>query len=142
MTEMETTAVLLQLADHGITGILISYSGGGGDNQIDDIVYTKNKLSEDENRAINEIDSIDAYTPTAFHLQDIDIDTKDALEDFVMSILLYSKDIPNWWKNDGGYGAVSILVPSGKYRIVNTIYITDSDTSIHSGNLLNKTEEI
>jgi hypothetical protein len=142
MTEMETTAVLLQLADHGITGILVTYSGGGDDNQIDDIVYTKNKLSEDDNRAINELDSITTYSPSALHLQDIDIDTYDALHDFVMSILLYSRDIPNWWKDDGGYGAVSILVPSGKYRIVNTIYITETDTSIHSGNLLNKTEEI
>jgi hypothetical protein len=141
MTETKITGLLFKLADLGVTGLLVTYSGGGGDYQIDDIVYTVNKLDADDNRAINELDSISTYSPTALHLDDLDIDINSDLHDFVLTILLYDYDIPNWVKDDGGYGAVSILIPSGKYRIVNTIYITETDTSIHSGNLLSKTED-
>ena len=61
MTEIEVTSLLLKLADLGVTGLLVTYSGGGGDYQIDDIVYTVNKLDEDDNRAIDELDSISTY---------------------------------------------------------------------------------
>lgn len=142
MTEMEVTSLLLKLGDLGVTGLLVTYSGGGGDYQIDDIIYTVNKLDADDDRAIDELDSISTYSPTALHLDDLDIDTHNDLHDFVLTILLYDYDIPNWVKDDGGYGAVSILVPSGKYKVVNTIYITETDTSLHNGNLLSKAKKL
>ena len=43
MTENEMTGLLLKLADLGVTGIKIFYSGGGDSGDIDDIVYTTTK---------------------------------------------------------------------------------------------------
>lgn len=142
MTETKITGLLFQLADFGITGILISYSGGGGDGQIDDIVYTTEELDKDPHKAFDEIDSVTMYTPSASSLSDLDVDVYDALYDFVMyKILRVPWDIPDWYGEEGGYGHVALLVPSGQYQIINTIYITDTDTSRHKGDLLSKTED-
>ena len=141
MTETYMTGLLFQLADLGVTGIMATYSGGGGDGQLDDVVYTTDKLDEDPKRAINEIDSIDLYTPRPNYLIDLDTELYDKMYDFLHNTILESFDVPNWWRDDGGYGHISILIPSGQYTIVNTIYITDTDTSVHNGDLLSKTRD-
>ena len=47
-------------------------------------------------------------------------------------------DIEDWWNNEGGHGVMSIMVPSGKYKINNTIYITETEDYFHEGDLLSK----
>jgi len=133
---MEITGLLVKLANEGITGILAVYSGGGDSGAIDDIVYTTEKLDEDPDYALDEIDSIETYTPEAMYLRALDQSLNDNLNDFLTEVILH--DVEDWWNNDGGYGKVSILVPSGKYKVNNTIYITNTEDYQHEGDLLSK----
>lgn len=139
MTELEMTSLLVKLANEGVTGLLVTYSGGGDSGAIDDIVYTTDKLDENDEIALNQIDSIDTYTPGAKYLRALSYGMNDDLRDFVINYLL--DDIEDWWNNDGGYGKVSILVPSGKYKISNSVYISHTEDYTHEGDLLGKTEE-
>jgi hypothetical protein len=142
MTEIEMTSLLVNLANYDITGILITYTGGGGDGQIDDIVYTTEELNIDHHIALSRMDSIALYTPRAIRLIDLDLDLYNTLCSFVMDNILQTvDDLPDWYNDDGGYGTLSMLVPSGKYEIINTIYITETDTTRHEGDLLSKTEK-
>ena len=139
MTELEMTSLLVKLANEGVTGLLVTYSGGGDSGAIDDIVYTTEKLDENDEIALDHIDSIDTYTPGAKYLRALSYGMNDDLRDFVINYLL--DDIEDWWNNDGGYGKVSILVPSGKYKISNSVYISHTEDYTHEGDLLGKTEE-
>lgn len=142
MTEIEMTGLLVKLANYDITGILITYTGGGGDGQIDEIVYTTKELDKNSYTALNSIDSIEMYLPRAQKLIDLDLDLYNTLCSFVMDNILQTvDDLPDWYNDDGGYGTLSMLIPSGKYEIINTIYITDTDTTRHEGDLLSKIEE-
>ena len=142
MTELEMTGLLFKLAELDVTGILIVYSGGGGDGEIDDIVYTTKELHKDIDVALNQIDSLDTYSQDNKSLIDLDADAYDLMYDFVMhKILKASWDIPDWYREEGGYGHVALLIPSGQYEVINTIYITETDTSRHEGDLLSKIEK-
>lgn len=142
MTELEMTSLLVKLANYDITGILIVYSGGSGDGQIDAIVYTTKELHKDVYVALNQIDSLDTYSQDNKSLFDLDDETYDLMYDFVMlKILRDHSNIPDWVRHEGGYGHVALLIPSGQYEVTNTIYITETDTSRHEGNLLSKIEE-
>lgn len=139
MTEMEITGLLVKLANEGITGILAVYSGGGDSGAIDDIVYTTEKLDEDPDYALDEIDSIETYTPEAMYLRALDQSLNDDLNDFLTEVIL--NNIEDWWNEAGGYGKVSLLVPSGNYKVNNTIYITNTQDYQHEGNLLSKAKK-
>jgi len=140
MTELEMTGLLVKLANEGVTGILALYSGGGDSGAIDDIVYTTEKLDAyDDDYALDEIDSMDTYTPEVKYLRSLDQSLNDDLNSFLVDCIL--DNIEDWWNNEGGYGKVSILVPSGKYKINNSVYITHTEDYTHEGNLLGKTEE-
>jgi len=139
MTEMEITGLLVKLANEGITGILAVYSGGGDSGAIDDIVYTTEKLDEDPDYAFDEIDSIETYTPEAMYLRALDQSLNDDLNDFLTEVIL--NNIEDWWNNDGGYGKVSLIVPSGKYKVNNTIYSTNTEDYQHEGDLLSKAKK-
>lgn len=138
MTEIEITGLLVKLANEGITGILALYSGGGDSGAIDDIVYTTEKLDEDDDLALDEIDSMDTYTPNALYIRALDQVMNNDLNNFLTDCIL--DNIEDWWNNEGGYGKVSILVPSGKYKINNTIYITNTEDYVHEGDLLSKSK--
>jgi len=136
---MEITGLLVKLANEGITGILAVYSGGGDSGAIDDIVYTTEKLDEDPDYALDEIDSIETYTPEAMYLRALDQSLNDDLNDFLTEVIL--NNIEDWWNEAGGYGKVSLLVPSGNYKVNNTIYITNTEDYQHEGNLLSKAKK-
>lgn len=140
MTELEMTGLLVKLANEGVTGLLVTYSGGGDSGAIDDIVYTTEKLDAyDDDYALDKIDSIDTYSPEATYLRKLSYRLNDDLNEFLTYYIL--DGIEDWWNNDGGYGKVSILVPSGKYKINNTIYITHTEDYTHEGDLLSQTKE-
>jgi hypothetical protein len=137
MTEKEMTGLLLQLADLGVTGINVYYSGGGDDGAIETIVYTKEKLSNDE-EAFETIASLDTWGSHVLNLKDLDSTLCNNIEEFAQDKLL--NDIEDWWDAQGGHGNLCICVPSGKYNIYNHIYITHTEDYTHEGSLLNKTE--
>ena len=135
MTENEMTGLLLKLADLGVTGIKIFYSGGGDSGDIDDIVYTTTKEA-----AFNNIMNLTAgYGEDVLYLQNLDNELADKIKDFANEKIL--NDLEDWWNNDGGYGVMLIKIPSGKYEINNMIYTTDTEDFHHVGNLINKTLE-
>ena len=108
MTENDITGLLLQLADMGITGIKVHYDGGGDSGAIDWIGYTKEPCATPDD--VN--DGIDNWN-TDTNLMDLDSSAYSLIEDFAQERIL--NDIEDWWNNEGGYGDLSICVPSGKY---------------------------
>ena len=135
MTENEMTGLLLKLADLGVTGIKIFYSGGGDSGDIDDIVYTTTKEA-----AFNNIMNLTAgYGEDVLYLQNLDNELADKIKDFANEKIL--NDLEDWWNNDGGYGVMLIKIPSGQYEISNTIYVTDTEEFEHDGDLISKTLE-
>ena len=131
MTENDMTGLLLQLADLGVTGIKIIYSGGGDSGAIDDIIYTTEKVTNFE-----DLENLDQYSENVLNLRDLSTSLYSDIEDFATSKLL--DNIEDWWNNEGGYGTVLIAIPSGNYKINNNIYFTETETYNHNGNLINK----
>ena len=132
MTENEMTSLLLQLADLGVTGIKIFYSGSGDSGDIDDIVYTT-----DVEASFNDINNLSSYGEDALYLSNLDTDLKDKISEFASTKIL--DEIEDWWNNDGGYGTMLIKIPSGNYEINNIIYITDTEDFNHVGDLISIT---
>jgi hypothetical protein len=131
MTENDITGLLLQLADLGVTGIKIIYSGGGDSGAIDDIIYTTEKVTNFE-----DLEYLDQYSENVLNLRDLSTSFYSDIEDFATSKLL--DNIEDWWNNEGGYGTVLIAIPSGNYKINNNIYFTETETYNHNGNLINQ----
>jgi hypothetical protein len=134
MTENEMTGLLLKLADLGVTGIKIFYSGGGDSGDIDDVVYTTIKEA-----AFNNIMNLSNHGEDVLYLAELDDELKDELIDFANEKIL--NDLEDWWNNDGGYGVMIIKIPSGEYEIANTIYVTDTEEFEHDGDLISKSLE-
>ena len=134
MTENEMTGLLLQLADLGVTGIKIFYSGSGDSGDIDDVVYTTTKEASFDN-----IMNLTSYGEDLLNLQTLDDELSDKIKDFANEKIL--NDIEDWWNNDGGYGTMLIKIPSGKYEINNMIYVTDTEEFEHDGDLISKSLE-
>ena len=137
MTENNMTGLLLQLADRGVTGVKVNYEGSGDSGAIENVVYTAEKLSENEEDAFDTLFDINVWGKDALDLKDLDSGLESDIAHFVEEQLL--NDIEDWWNNDGGYGTVCILVPSGKYKIVNDIRITEIESFYHDGSLIDKT---
>ena len=131
MTENDMTGLLLQLADLGVTGIKIIYSGGGDSGAIDDIIYTTEEVT-----FLEDLENLDQYSENVLNLKDLSTSLYSDIEDFAHSKLLDS--IEDWWNNEGGYGTILIAIPSGNYTINNNIYFTNTETYNHDGNLINQ----
>ena len=131
MTEQELMQTLMQLADLGVTGIRIDYEGGGDSGCIEDMMYTEEKdvsIEDVQNLPWNSKDLRKLNNELAINLENF---TTDTILD----------DIEDWWNNEGGYGTLSILVPSGEYSIENNIRKIEYDEFFHDGNLFRKTED-
>jgi len=127
MTENNMTGLLLQMADLGITGLYIYYSGGGDSGAIEYIEYTTEPVND-----FNEINYQNRQ-----NLKDVGRDIYQNIEDFASEKIL--SDIEDWWNDDGGFGDMYIKIPSGEYQIHNTINYTRTESFGHSGNLINQT---
>jgi hypothetical protein len=111
---------LLKLADLGITAIRISYSGGGDDGSIDEVLATRDNADDFE----------DVYSLDFF--EEIDSENRTMIADWCVDKLL--NEIENWWDDNGGYGYLYIKIPSGEYKIENNV--TYIETYNHSGKIL------
>ena len=134
MTENEMTGLLLKLADLGVTGIKIFYSGSGDSGDIDDVVYTTTKEA-----SFYDIMNLSNHGEDVLYLATLDGYLRDDLIDFANEKIL--NGIEDWWNNDGGYGVMLIKIPSGQYEIANTIYVTDTEEFGHEGDLISKSLE-
>ena len=136
MNETMMTSLLIQLADLGVTGIQIYYEGSGDSGCIDEVLYTTDKLPEDEEKAFDKIRSLNSWEEGAKYLRNLDSGLSSDIESFATEKIL--DDLENWWNDEGGYGTMCILVPSGKYDVMNNVRITEVDTYTHEGSLINK----
>ena len=137
MNETMMTSLLIQLADLGVTGIQIHYEGGGDSGCIDEVLYTTDKLPEDEEKAFDKIRSLNSWEEGAKYLRNLDSGLSSDIEEFATEKIL--DDLENWWNDEGGYGTMCILVPSGKYDVINNVRITEVDTYTHDGSLIDQT---
>jgi hypothetical protein len=137
MNEINMMGTLVKLADLGVTGIKVQYEGSGDSGAIENVVYTTEKMDEDEEAAFDDINDIYVWNQDVSHLQELDSGLSSDIANFVEEQLL--NDIEDWWNNDGGSGAVCILIPSGKYKIYNDIRITQIESYFHEGSLIQKT---
>jgi hypothetical protein len=137
MKEMDMIGTLVRLADLGVTGVKVTYEGSGDSGAIENVVYTTEKMDEDEENAFSDLSDIIVWGKDIMDLKDLDSGLASDIENFVEEQLL--NDIEDWWNNEGGYGTVCILIPSGKYKIVNEVRITEIETYYHDGSLVNKT---
>ena len=133
MTEKEIMSMMYQFHDLGITGINIYYEGGGDDGYVDSISTTTKILEKFDNEsAFGKILQCD-YDEQLKKKHDALI---DQLEEFATDCVL--DDIEDWWNNDGGYGNLCILIPSGEYKIYNSIRYTNVEIYHQQGELLEK----
>lgn len=134
MTEIEMTGLLLKLADMGITGIKVHYDGGGDSGAIESISYTTEPCETPDD--VEEY--AESWSPDS-NLADL-VSTGDysLIEDFAHELL---EDIEDWWNNEGGFGDMSICVPSGQYIIDNHVRYYSTEDYQHEGNLIDKSVE-
>ena len=137
MNETMMTSLLIQLADLGVTGIQIYYEGSGDSGCIDEVLYTTDKLPESLEDAFDKIRSLNTWDEESKYLRNLDSGLSSDIESFAEEKILDS--IEDWWNNDGGYGTMCILVPSGKYDVMNNVRITEIETFEHVGNLIDQT---
>jgi hypothetical protein len=139
MNETMMTSLLIQLADLGVTGIKIIYEGSGDSGAIEDVLYTVDKLSENEEDAFDAVKSLEPWDTGVKRLDMLHSGLCSDIQNFAEEKIL--NDVEDWWNNEGGYGTMLIKIPSGKYEINNNIYTTDTEEFEHNGNLINKTLE-
>ena len=137
MNETMMTSLLIQLADLGVTGIQIYYEGSGDSGCIDEVLYTTDKLPEDEEDAFDKLRSLNSWEEGAKYLRNLDSGLSSDIESFSEEKIL--NGVEDWWNNEGGYGTMCILVPSGKYDVMNNVRITEVDTYQHVGSLIDQT---
>lgn len=139
MTEIDLTGLLIKLAQHNITGIQVYYAGGGDSGSVENIIYTTEKLNEDDNLAYDELDELSRWPSSgsgklpAGDLNELDSSLYSLVEDFASNTIL--DNIEDWWNNEGGYGTLLILVPSGEYQVRNNVYVTHTENYLHDGKL-------
>jgi hypothetical protein len=136
MNETMMTSLLIQLADLGVTGIQVRYEGGGDSGAIEEVLYTTDKLPENEEDAFDEIKSLNPWDPGPQNLSVLDSGLCSDISNFAEEKIL--NDVEDWWNNDGGYGTMCILIPSGKYQLENNIRITEVETFNHDGSLIDQ----
>ena len=124
MKDNEMTSTLLQLADLGVTGIYISFEGGGDSGAIEQILYTKDEYLDFDLVEYN----------LNFSLEALSKELCNQIEKFADHHII--QEYEDWWNNDGGSGTLKIMVPSGKFLLENTIRFTDYNEYSHGGNLI------
>tara|TARA_R110000824_G_scaffold372956_2_gene563183 strand:+ start:577 stop:987 length:411 start_codon:yes stop_codon:yes gene_type:complete len=134
MTEQEIMSVMYQFHDLGVTGINIYYEGGGDDGYVDSISTTTIKLPKDDNEgAFEEILQCES---DGEQRGENHTELFNKLEEFATDKVL--NNIEDWWNNEGGYGNLCIMVPSGQYKVYNHIRVTEMEDFYHEGELLEK----
>jgi len=122
MAENVLEVILIGLVNHGIKKVIVSYSGGGDDGAIDEILVTTNPNEDFSDAVIN--------------LNDYDSGLYSLLEDYCTEKLL--EIIEDWYNGEGGHGCITIDVEKGTYEIENNIRVVEYEEYIHTGKLFEK----
>lgn len=136
MNETMMTSLLIQLADLGVTGIKITYEGSGDSGCIENVFYTTDELPKNEEDAIDAVNELEPWDAGIKHLDLLHSGLCSDIQNFAEEKIL--NDVEDWWNNEGGYGHMCILVPSGKYWVQNNVRTTHVDDYYHVGSLINQ----
>ena len=126
MKEFDYMEVVMQLQNKNVTGLIVSYSGGGDSGCIDSVHFS---YKEHEN--LEEL--IDHYQDG--NTDDVSLKDYPNLENYIYKFL---DDIEDWWNNDGGYGTMYILLKDQSYKIENNVYYTSVKEYTHTGKFNSK----
>ena len=130
-TEKQFMELMLNLSTRGIKAINVYYEGSGDSGAIDSVTATI-----DESKAQSWIEDPE----NAYHYSnDGDIVPLTELEHQIIQDMSYEyilNNIGDWYNNDGGFGNITIEVPSGKYNCSNNMRITQVETESVEGNFL------
>ena len=113
--KIDLVGAMIYLHDNGIKEILIRYSGGGDSGAIDEVDFLNHNGD------------------------DVGFDCDDSVKQFIEDLAhLKLNDIEDWWNNDGGWGQITITVPTAEYNIENNINIPNHETFNHEGQFESK----
>lgn len=102
-----------RLESFGVVTVRVSYDGGG--------------------------DSGDVNNPEFLDINGDEITDKELqpVEDMIYGLCedKLLEPVGNWWDNMGGYGTVTIQIPSGEYTIESSIRIDETKDESFDGNL-------
>jgi hypothetical protein len=119
--EINLVGVMTYLGDLGFNRVQINYSGGGDSGAIDTIIYLKPEdIAED----------ISHYELNEEQKETLNETVRNFVEDIAWKRL---NDIEDWWNNDGGFGVMTIDIPSGEFTIENNTYYQMTETYNHDG---------
>lgn len=133
LTEKDAIEVLMHLSiEHGITALKVYYEGSGDSGAVEGVVYSKLNFTDPD-----DIESkLDTWGSNQ-QLSDLDETIYARVIDFAYKIL-DGNEIDDWYNNDGGWGTICIMVPSGDYTVFNNIRYMNSELYTHGGNLQTK----
>jgi hypothetical protein len=134
MKEKEIISLLYQLQDMGVTGVNIGYEGGGDDGCIEQVAYTSDELSDDNEEAFDQIHCLDMWGESHKNLKDLHGEVSEMITSLVDNYIL--QNIEDWWNNEGGYGNLCVMIPSGRYKVFNNIRYTNVETYLTEGELM------
>ena len=112
---LDIGAWLLDLEDQGVSEIEVNYDGSGDSGEITDISYN----------ALNGRLITPRHSPAN-------------LENWFYELL---EEVGDWYNNDGGYGTLTIEVPTGEYTIDSHIRVTNTIDDNYSGSLVEDKED-
>jgi len=130
-TEKQFMELMLNLSTRGIKAINVYYEGSGDSGAIDSVTATI-----DESKAQSWIEDPEN---ASHYSKDGDIVPLTELEHQIIQDMSYEyilNNIGDWYNNDGGFGNITIEVPSGKYNCSNNMRITQVETESVEGNFL------
>ena len=119
--KLNIIGVMTYLSDLGFNRVQINYSGGGDSGCLDTIAYLKPEDNEEE---------ISYYDLSEKQKETLNESVRNFIDDMAWTKL---NDIEDWWNNDGGFGVMTIDIPSGEFTIENNTYYQMTETYNHQG---------
>jgi len=119
--KLNLIGVMTYLGDLGFNRIQINYSGGGDSGCLDTIMYLKPEDNEED---------ISHYELSEKQKETLNESVRNFIDDLAWTKL---NDIEDWWNNDGGFGVMTIAIPSGEFTIENNTYYQITETYEHEG---------
>jgi hypothetical protein len=137
MGELDIIELLLEAAQYDITGIMIQYDGDKHP-YIDTICFSKLPFKSAEEIA----DEIDPWGN-----KDLLYDPKDDNQLYKKLETYFDEKLGDLiegdWYDEGGYGVVTIMVPSGEIHIASTVRVMRTENFIYKRDMISgKTKNI
>lgn len=138
MSELESMGLLLKIAQYDITGIKLDYSGDEKHPGVDAMCFTKTKDILPE--AIHhEIDCWNSPSQNFYVLGDDGAELYTGIEKYFDENFAHM--INSDWCGEGGYGSVSISIPSGLFYIKSVVRVMDTTDHQYRGEMIKKQYE-